>query len=177
MKTLILYSSKTGYSKQYADWLSNSLKAPAISLREFDSDLDQYDLVIYGGGLYAGGIHGKSRFEDLLPNNKAIEVIYFFTGASSPNSLGLEKILLHNFKTERPLYKTFYLRGGFHYQALNPLDKVLMQAKRMTIRLKALKHDLTPDDIGLLKAFNKPVNFTKEEDLYPLIKYIASLEA
>ena len=34
MKTLITYSSQTGFTKKYATWLSEELKADCIPLKE-----------------------------------------------------------------------------------------------------------------------------------------------
>jgi len=57
MKTLILYKSKTGYTKKYGEWIKDELSADCFEVSTINSSiLDNYDTIIYGGGLYEHGI-------------------------------------------------------------------------------------------------------------------------
>lgn len=54
MKTIVVYQSKTGYTKKYAQWLYESLACPLKPLKDLkEDDLKGCDLIIYGGGVYA----------------------------------------------------------------------------------------------------------------------------
>jgi hypothetical protein len=60
-KTAVLYYSKYGSTRQYAEWIAEELgadlidaKARRLKLR----DIRDYDTIIYGGGIYSGGIKG-----------------------------------------------------------------------------------------------------------------------
>ena len=67
MKGIIIYKSRTGFTKRYAQWISEELKYDIESYQDIRKDsIDQYDLVIYGGNLYAGKIDGLAKIKDLL---------------------------------------------------------------------------------------------------------------
>mgnify|MGYP000992876959 CR=1 FL=1 len=58
-KTLVVYKSKSGFTKKYAEWISRQLKAEIREASKVTVEtLFDYDTIIYGGGLYAGGISG-----------------------------------------------------------------------------------------------------------------------
>ena len=47
MKTLIIYSSQTGFTKKYATWLSEELQADCIPLKDAKKiNLDDYKNII-----------------------------------------------------------------------------------------------------------------------------------
>ena len=49
MKTLIIYSSQTGFTKKYATWIAEELQADCILLKDAKKiNLDDYENIIYG---------------------------------------------------------------------------------------------------------------------------------
>lgn len=61
MKTLVVYRSHYGSTRRYAQWLAQALDADAAEERQADARLVQnYECVIFGGGLYAGSIAGAA---------------------------------------------------------------------------------------------------------------------
>ena len=66
MSGIILYKSKYGATKQYADWIAEITGFPCIKTDDADiKTLSDYDVIILGGGIYASGIAGLS----FLKNN------------------------------------------------------------------------------------------------------------
>ena len=62
-KTIVIYKSKYGATAQYAAWIAEELGCRAVSIDEFKkNELKNYDNVIYGGGVQAGGIRGLEQF-------------------------------------------------------------------------------------------------------------------
>lgn len=58
-KIAVVYKSKYGSSKKYAEWIADELKAELFEHSKIKKDdLLKYDTIIYGGGLYAGSISG-----------------------------------------------------------------------------------------------------------------------
>lgn len=75
---LIIYKSKTVYTEKYAKWIDSETDAEIFRLKDVDIDIVRdYDVVVYCGGLYAGGILGfsfiKKNFKKL--ENKKIIVV------------------------------------------------------------------------------------------------------
>ena len=59
MNPIVIYKSKYGSTKAYAEWISEELNCRAIDVKTVKiADLTEYDTIIYGGGLYAEVIAG-----------------------------------------------------------------------------------------------------------------------
>ena len=66
-KILVIYKSKTGFTKRYAQWIKEDLSCDIISYEKgMNLSFDSYDTVIYGGGFYAGKINGLNQFKKNL---------------------------------------------------------------------------------------------------------------
>lgn len=60
-KTAVIYKSKYGSTKKYAQWIAEELGADLMETDKTKlSALQNYDVIVYGGGLYAGGVSGIS---------------------------------------------------------------------------------------------------------------------
>lgn len=68
----VVYQSHYGTTKKYAEWIAQALDADLLNRKKVSvSELSQYGMIIYGGGLYAGGLLGidlvsKSKFKHLV---------------------------------------------------------------------------------------------------------------
>ena len=61
MDGVILYQSKYGAAKNYADWLAEETGYPCMETKKADiKEIEKYDTIILGGGIYASGIAGLS---------------------------------------------------------------------------------------------------------------------
>lgn len=55
----VIYKSVYGSTKQYATWIAEALGADLLEAGQAKLEtLRKYDTILYGGGLYAGGIAG-----------------------------------------------------------------------------------------------------------------------
>lgn len=157
MKTIVVYKSKYGYTKKYAQWLAESLDCDIkenVSL----ADIMGYDTIIYGGGIYAGRINGAKLIAKNLEKLSGKKLVLFAVGSSVGRPEELEafwkQALEENVRLNVP---HFYLRGGFDYGKLGSVDRLMMNMlKKMLLK----KDTLTEDDKGLLAAYETPVDFT-----------------
>ena len=66
MKTLVIYTSQTGFTKKYAEWISTRLNADLLTIQEakkMKKDFyNKYDAIIYGGWAMAGSVVGSKWF-------------------------------------------------------------------------------------------------------------------
>lgn len=174
MKTLVVYWSKTGFVKKYAEWLAEELAADIISGREIEKEkLNEYDSFIFGGSLYAVGINGVNFIKKNIKDLEGKKTAVFATGASSPKKEVIEEVKNNNFSSEEQKYfKFFYLRGGFDYNKLSLKDKVLMNLMKWKLNRKKKKGDqMTEDEKGMLAAFENPVDFTDKKNIMEIISY------
>ena len=67
MKTIVIYTSQTGFTKRYAQWIADAAGAECLELSEAKKkDLTSYDAIIYGGWACAGGISKLGWFKSNL---------------------------------------------------------------------------------------------------------------
>ena len=175
MKNIVIYKSKTGFTKKYAEWIAEDLSADIFDVSKVTmSILTSYDTIIYGGSLYAGGIIGIKLITENINKLKDKKVVVFATGASPLREDVINEVRNKNFtKEQQEDIKFFYLRGGFNYSKLNPFDKFLMILLKWKIKTKK-EEELTNDEIGMLTAYDKPVDFTMKKNVERIITYVNS---
>ncbi len=176
MKTAVVYKSVTGYTKKYAEWIAEDLNGDLYNVKDIDINrLMNYDLIIYGGSLHAVGISGVNMIKDNLDKLADKKIIIFTTGASPLRENILDEVKNANFSDEeQKRLRFFYLRGGFDYDRLDFVNKILMTLMKWKIKLTK-PEKRTPDERGMLAAYEKPVDFTKKENLNELLSYARSL--
>jgi len=165
-KILILYKSKSGHAKEYAELFHKHLDADIEEFKKYKQSYQEYTEIYYLGGLYIGGINGFKKFKPNISEHQTTHV--FPIGASAGNQKDLEEINKVNFtEDEMKRYHIQYLRGGFDFSKCNLFDKFLMTL--MKWRLKSIKNP-TSDQVGLLKSYEKPLNFVNEQKVLDYIK-------
>lgn len=177
MKTIVIYKSKTGFVKKYAEWIAEELLADIYEASKVNvSMLKKYDTVIYGGGLYAVGINGVKFITRNIDKLTGKKVVVFASGASPSSAKAINEVITNNFTSDQQKHiKFFYLRGGFNYNKLTPFDKVLMTLLKWKIMSKKKrKMELSSDEIGMLGVLDKPADFTRKSNIAQIINYVNS---
>ncbi len=168
MKTIVVYKSKYGYTKRYAEWIAEELSCDIKENAAF-SDISGYDMIICGGGCYAGTINGSKLITKNLARLSGKKLILFAVGSSSGADKDIIPFWEKNLTVEqRQAVAHFYLRGGFDYSRLGSADKLLMNMLKS--HLKKVK-DPDEETRGLLAAYDTPVDFTDKKRLKELLEY------
>lgn len=170
-KKVVVYSSKTGYTKIYADWIAQGLKCEALDASKVKvTDLSSYDTIIYGGGIYASSINGAKLITKNYNDLKSKKLIIFAVGSSPVNDENTKKLLEFNIPEEqRKDISFYYLRGGFDYNRLSPFSKFMM-----TIFKSILKKTKNPtdDQKEMIANFKVPQNYTKKENIEAILQTV-----
>ena len=181
MKTVIIYKSKYGYTKKYAHWISEKMNADIYEVSEADKlGFSVYDTVIYGGGLYAGGINGIGYVKGVFDKISSKNIIVFTVGLADPNvQSNVDGITAHIDKDFSPAMrqkiKAFHLRGGIDYQKLGIIHKSMMLMLKKSVEKKP-DEKLSQEDVEMLETYGEQVDFTAIDTLGPMLEYIKSLE-
>lgn len=168
MKTLIIYNSKTGFTKKYAQWLSEEIDCTLIPFSEAGSaDLSSYDTVIFASWFHAGRIKELNWFkkQPLAGKNKVV----LATGATPADSPQTQNALLENFKDSGKEYTPFYVQGGLCYEKMGTADKILMSLFKKMVKKSA------GEDSDMYRMISQSCDISKKENLEPLISYLKSL--
>ena len=81
MNTIVVYKSKYGSTKLYAEWIKEELSCDIADAKSVNiDDLIKYDNIIYGGGLYAEIIHGVHLLTKNFDKLKDKKIAIFTTG-------------------------------------------------------------------------------------------------
>ncbi len=168
MKTIVVYKSKTGYTKKYAQWIAEELNCDIKENAQL-SDIVGYDTIICGGGMYAGGLNGIKLISKNLDKLSGKKLILFAVGSNPGRDHEINAFWnrLLNEEQQKNI-GLFYLRGGFDFNKLSAPDKLLMNMLKM--RLQAIKNP-TEDEAGLLAAYDTPIDFTDRANIKDLIAY------
>ncbi|MBE6905894.1 MAG: flavodoxin [Ruminococcaceae bacterium] len=171
-KILVAYTSKYGSTRKYAEWIASALNADLFAAQTVESKvLSQYDIIIYGGGLYAGGIAGVK----LVTQNSCKNLIVFTVGLANPHSTDYSAIINKNFTPELlERTKFFHLRGGIDYKKLSPVHKVMMAMMKGMIQRKP-ESEREVDDKEFLDTYNSKVNFEDKRTIDSIISYVEGL--
>ncbi|MDO4306634.1 MAG: flavodoxin domain-containing protein [Eubacteriales bacterium] len=179
-KTVVIYESKYGYTKRYAEWISESLSCPLFERKSIrPEELDAYDTIIYGGGLYAGGVSGIKFLTRHYPQIRSKNILIFTCGLADPgdpfNTKQIQTALTKVFSPEmQDKIRVFHLRGGIDYSRLTPVHKAMMAMLRRML-LKKPESSIRKEDQGILDTYGKAVDFTDRETILPLVRYASSL--
>lgn len=170
---LILYKSKYGAAKEYAQMLAEKLKGDLLENKKVSpKQILPYDAIIYCGGVYAGGIAGIS----LLWKNAVIlrgkRLAIFAVGASPYDEKAIAQIsarILSGLPENTPL---FYGRGAWDESVLTAGDKILVGMLKRAVSKKA-PSDMEPWEQALSEAMGKKCSWVEEKYLLPLIRYMS----
>ncbi|MDK2563131.1 flavodoxin domain-containing protein [Romboutsia sedimentorum] len=172
-KTVVIYKSKYGSTKRYAGWIALKLDADLYEVRDIRvRDLDDYDTIIYGGGLYIGKINGIKFLIDNYEKIKNKKIIVFAVGMESNNIDINKKTLDMNFDEDMiNNINLFNFIGAFDYSKLNLIDKVLMKGLKSRISKKNIT-DMTDEDKIVLEGFDKLIDLCDKKSIHILVKNI-----
>lgn len=177
MKIAVIYKSHYGATEIYAKWLAEDLEADLLKAdKVMPDDFKQYDVIVYGGGIYAGKINGiaiLTKNMDLIQDKE----LYLFTvglaDVTAPEALNvvrnqLEKSLSPNLMNKLHIY---HLRGGMQFEKLSLIHRVMM---RMLIKMLSNKpeSDQSQEQKGMLEAISHNSNFINRMAIAPIVEEI-----
>lgn len=173
-KGLVIYKSKYGATKKYADMLRKELPCDVCESRNWKTaKMASYDWVIFAGGIYASGISGldvlRKNYE-LFRNRK---VAIFCVGASPFDETALAEIKAHNLKEDLKGVPVFYGRGAWDESIMSWKDRTLCKMLQKAIAKKDAD-SCEPWMKALLSATGQKCDWTDKKYLIPLLEYINS---
>lgn len=174
MKTLIIYTSQTGFTKKYAQWLSDRLKADIYELKDVqkkeDAFFDEYQAIVYGGWAMAGKTVKINWFFEKAKawNKKRLAV--FCVGGSPNDNPDVEKMLENMLTNEQKKYiKAFYCQGGFDYEKMNTASRLAM---KMFVSALKKKKDPTEEEKIMVKMISDSYDISDIKYIEPIAEYI-----
>lgn len=175
-KTVVIFKSKCGHTKKYAEWISADLNGDLIEVSKAKiEEILEYDTIVFGGGIYASGISGVSCITKNFEKLKNKKIIVFTVGLTKTDDLSVFKpIIDKNFTPEmQSKMKFFHLRGGMDYNKLNFFFKAMMSMLKKSVEKKPVK---TEEDEELLATFGGNADYSNKNTIEPLVSYVKSIQ-
>ena len=168
MKGIIVYESKYGATKQYAEWLAEELKLPIAVAKAVPANrLQEFDLVLVGTPVYMEKLRIKKWLRKEVKILADTKLFFFIVNATSPDEeQKREKFITSSVPAElRHPSAVYFLPGRLRRHALTWMDKLF---------LKMGERRLTPEQ---RKAIQHDVDEVKREHLDPIIKAVQDFYA
>ena len=119
MKILVTYQSKTVFTKKYAEWISNELNTEIKDIKKVDN-INEYDLIIYGGWIFGGMIMGLDKIRKLNPK----KLVVFGVGYTPKDKVNIEDMTKLNNLDNIPL---FYYEGGTNPKKMGFIGRMIVK--------------------------------------------------
>lgn len=169
MKTIVIYNSKTGFTKRYAQWIADAAHADCIELsRAKKKNLTTYEAIIFGGWACAGSISKIGWFKENINQWADKKLIVFCVGGSPVDSPDIEPALKQNFnESELRKINIFYCPGGFNYEKMSVPAKLMM---KMFVKTLTAKKNKTEEEREMVKMISKSCDISDQKYIEPILQ-------
>lgn len=173
MKSIVVYKSKYGSTKTYAEWIAEELQCEAVDAKKITADkLAEYDIIVYGGGLYAEVINGAIIITKNFDKLKDKKLIVFSTGITPLDCRDYyDKLVLEkNFKPYMlEKIKVFNFMGKMMLDELSAVHRAALKTLK---KIMAGKENPTEMEKLLVKLCDADGDFSDRASIDGLIKYV-----
>ncbi|MDY2680430.1 MAG: flavodoxin domain-containing protein [Lentihominibacter sp.] len=167
---IIIYKSKTGFTKKYAELIAAETGAEVQPVEKADiKSLAAHDVVVFGGRCCGGVVDGLDDFRKQAVKNGISNLMVFCTGATPAEMTDMIGEMWKNNLSEEDMKKIphYYLESGICYEKMNFADKMMMKAFRHMMKKKT---DKTQYEEALAKAIEQSYDNSSPENARPLIE-------
>ena len=172
---IVLYQSKYGATKKYAEWLSYELSCELVETKNARiNDIEKYNTVILGGGIYASGIAGLSFIKKHYKKLMDKKLVVYAVGASPYDEKAMIALKAHNFKNDIADIPCFYCRGAWNEEIMTLKDKTLCKMLKTVVGKKD-PPAYEPWESALMEAIGSNADWTDKENLKPILEYIRTV--
>lgn len=161
----IVYTSKTGFTRQYAQLLGRKWNLPVYSMEDAFSGLAQGSPVLYLGWIHASHVKGFSRAAKRFSLCGVCGV-----GLCDTGTMLAEVRRATAIPEDIPL---FTLQGGFDRGQLKGMDKLLIG---MLVKGLSSQKERSDQDERMLLLLQQDGSYVREENLADILAWYDSLE-
>ena len=173
MNAIVIYKTKYGSTKAYAEWIKEELDCDIKDVKEITIDeIEKYDTIIYGGGLYAEVINGVTIITKNIDRLKDKKIAIFSTGITPLDCREYydKYVIEKNFKNGVPQrVKVFNFMGKM---ILNELTPVHRSALKTLKKIMSAKKEPKEIEKLLIELCDADGDFSDRNQIYELIKYV-----
>lgn len=177
VKSLIIYGTNYGTAARYAEELAKRTGIQAVSFEKAVIP-EECEIIIYFGGLYAGGVKGLKETLPAIRKTDWKRFLIVTVGLAdvedAENISNIRRSLQKQLPSE--IYEKaeiYHVRGGIDYQKLNFPHKTMM--KLLYTKARNLPEDKKTAEVrAMIDTYGKQVDFVDFRKLDQIIKRIQS---
>ena len=174
MRTLILYTSKTGNTKKYAEDIAHAVNGDVFPLKKYKwKDVGDYDSIVFGGWVMGGKIQGIDDFLSHYDEISDKNILVFSSGMGFVTSESRDRLISGNVLDIYHI-RYYQLRGSFDYSKLHFPYNFMINTS-----LRALRKD--PDsaqDLSMVENLKEtPLEFYDQQGVDRIISVLHRLSA
>lgn len=170
MKAIIVYTSSTGFTKQYAEWISEETGIDAVTLEDgMKRNLSEYDTIVYGGWIHASMIAKINKIVKLVPKEK---LILFTVGAAPINDETLKNVA-NGLPAELKGMEFTYCPGGLRYEKMKSGSRLMM---RMFAKMLKGKKDKSKADEEMANLIQSSYDGSDRKYVTSLIQKLKDMQ-
>ena len=130
--------------------------------------LESCSILVYGGGLYAGGVAGIHTLKQAIERYPQNNFVLFTCGVADPALPETVATIRRGPEKALDRLHLFCLRGRLDYSQLSPLRRMMMAALCRMLKRKDPR-SLTEEDRQILDTYGSRVDFVNLGTLTPLL--------
>ena len=173
MSTIVIYKTKYGGTRKYAEWIAEELDCEVVDAKTVKiDDILKYDTIVYGGGLYAEIINGVHMLTKNMDKLKGKKIAVFTTGLTPPDCRDYydKMVIEKNFKDGLPQnVRVFNYLGRM---VVNELSIVHRTALKTLKKLMQGKENPTEMEKLLVELCDADGDFCDREAIGELVEYV-----
>ena len=173
MNGVVIYKTKYGSTKQYAQWIGEELNFKVVETKEITvEELENYDTIIYGGGLYAEVINGASLITKNIDRLKDKKIAIYSTGITPLDCRDYydKYVIEKNFKQGVPEnIRIFNFTGKMILEELSVVHRAALKSLK---KIMSSKKEPTEMEKLLVELCDADGDFSDKNQIGELIEYI-----
>lgn len=195
-KVAVIFEGKYGTTEQYAKWICEETGGNLFQMGQVKAaELSDYDTIVFGGAIHAGGILGMDKFRKLYPQIQDKQILTFAVGLNTEDEAARAECRELNFQKresslmmlvrkgvripqlpneERDRFKNlpcYFFRGAYDPAKVSGMDKTVMGVVRRMISGKA-ESERSQSEQELLLAVKQGADFVDRKYIEPLVAEI-----
>ena len=178
-KAIVIYTSKRGSTKQYAEWIAEDLGCKAIPLSEIKVtgrdafNLYEYDCIIYGGWIRGSGIVDFDKFSKLLDAELMQRLIVFgvgFADETAENYMQVWTFSIGRLDPHNENRAILYILGGrYDPAAVTGADKMMMKIMR-TVLISGSTPDAQVQAAKIRDRIDNGIDMVSRDNIASLVR-------
>ncbi len=175
MSGIIIYKSKYGATKKYAQMLSEETGFRCVNIKEANiNEVADNDVIIIGGGIYASGFAFTSYLKKNIGKLKGKKIIAYACGASPYEENFMDAVIDKNMQGDLAGIPVFYCRGSFDLKEMSFADRTLCSMLRKSL-LKKDPKEMEVWESALVEATdNEAHDWTDKSYIAPIVEAVGA---